>query len=68
MGVEVSSFSYDLESKGSILQHNFEKHKKLILYLVCALVGFIILYRIWFWIMGGLAIIGAVWVIREYRD
>ena len=43
-----------------------ERHRRLIYYIVGALIIFIILHRVWFYVMGAFAVIGAIWVVREY--
>jgi hypothetical protein len=45
----------------------FEKHRRLILCFIGALVAFIVLHRVWFYVMGAFGVIGAVWVVREYN-
>lgn len=46
----------------------FERHWQLAAYLVGAVVVFTVLYHGWFYVMGGLAVIGAVWVIERYNN
>lgn len=43
------------------------RHRRLIICFLVALGVFIILYRVSFYVMGAFAVIGAVWVIREYN-
>jgi len=50
------------------MHQRFERNRQLLAYLVGSLVVFLILYHAWFYIMGALAVIGAVWVIQRYRD
>ena len=45
-----------------------ERHKRLICYVLGSLIIFIILHRVWFYVMGTFAVIGAVWVVREYLN
>lgn len=49
------------------MPRKIEKHWRIGLCLIMAAVTFIILYRVWFYVMGALAVVGAVWVIREYN-
>jgi hypothetical protein len=44
-----------------------EKHKRLVVCFMAALVTFIILHRVWFYVMGAFGVIGVVWAVREYN-
>ena len=50
------------------MQQWFERHRHLVVSLAGALVVFLILYNAWFYVMGGLAVVGAVWVINKYKN
>jgi hypothetical protein len=41
--------------------------KKLIIWLFWAIVAFNILYHCWLYVVGGLAIFGAAYMIKEYN-
>ena len=46
----------------------FERHKRLIYGVAGAVIVFIVLHKVWFFVMGGFAVIGVIWAIREYNN
>ncbi len=50
------------------MQQWFERHRHLVVSLAAALLVFLVLYHAWFYVMGALAVVGAVWVIQHYKN
>ncbi|MFN7139274.1 MAG: hypothetical protein ACK4UN_08045 [Limisphaerales bacterium] len=45
---------------------NYNNNRQLLWCFFLAVMGFMLLYHLWFYIMGGLAIYGAIYLYREY--
>lgn len=43
------------------------KKARLVVILFAATAAFVVLRSVWFYVMGTFSVIGAVWVIREYK-